>query len=238
MKVGTTVCEYVYDKDTIIRELDEVGHAFLPTIRPVIDANDIYGKFLAENISNTYAEATTTHQMLIELLNLRPLFSALHALAEQKVKKSVNPKDEYLIARHVKPGQVSEGYRGHFDSHFITIVLPIKIPKNIQPKKSGQLVALPQARKIPNFELKNIYQKIVWKRYNSPSHYDRLVSEKNALELDFSDYRPLIFIGNTTFHGNRPLIGEDEPRLSMLCHLYDTSPKVGIGALLRKLRNR
>lgn len=230
--------EYEYNKNLVIKEIEDNGFSFLPTIKPVLEFNDIYGKYLEENITSTYAESTKTHQLLIKKLNLNPLFSELHLMAEKKSYKKIDPNDQYLISRHVEPGQISEGYRGHFDSHFITIVLPVRIPDIPTLKKSGQLIALPKARKIPQSEFKNIYDKLRWKLYNSESGYDKLVSEKNALELDFTDYRPLIFLGNSTFHGNRPLSGSNEPRLSMLCHLYDTSPKFGIGALMRVIRNR
>ena len=230
--------KYSLNKEKIIKDLDENGYSFLPSIKEIIDSHNIYKKYLDEGISDTYSESTETHKLLIRLMGLEPLFSKLYLLAKKNTKHTIDPNDQYLISRHVHPGQVSEGYRGHFDSHFITIVLPVQIPKKITPKKSGQLIALPKARKIPKTELNNIYGKIHWKRRNSESEYDKLILEKNALELDFSDYKPLIFIGNTTFHGNRPLSGSNEPRLSMLCHLFDTNPKYGVGAFMRLLRNR
>lgn len=230
--------KYSYDKDKIIKDLDENGYSFLPSIKSIVDSHDIYNKYLDEGISDTYAESTKTHKLLLKIIDLAPLFSELYSLAKKNTKQKIDPSDQYLISRHVRPGQVSEGYRGHFDSHFITIVLPVQIPKTIIPKNSGQLIALPKARKIPRSELSNIYGKIHWKKYNSENEYDKLIIEKKALELDFSDYKPLIFVGNSTFHGNRPLSGSNEPRLSMLCHLFDTSPKYGVGAFMRLLRNR
>ena len=230
--------KYEYNTKLILKNLNNRGFSFLPTIKPILEANNIYKKYISENIESTYAEASKTHKFLINLLDLEPLFGELHGLAEQKMKKKIDLNDQYLISRHVKPGQISEGYRGHFDSHFVTIVLPVKIPNILMKKTSGQLIALPNARKIPRNELWNIYGKIIWKRYNSEIGYDRLVLEKDAFELDFSNYKPLIFIGNSTFHGNRPLSGSDEPRLSMLCHLFDTSPKIGVGSLMRLIRNR
>jgi hypothetical protein len=238
MKSGEIMTDYKYNIDVITTELNQKGYAFLPTIKPVLEANLIYEKYLEENNLGTYTEASDTHKLLIELLDLQKLFIALHTLAEQTCGKNIDPMDQYLISRYVKANQSSEGYRGHFDSHFITIVLPIQIPPSLAPKRSGQLIALPKARMIPRNELQNIYGKIAWKRHNSEKGYDRLVLKQNALEIDFSDYRPLIFIGNSTFHGNRPLSGADQPRLSMLCHLFDTSPKIGIGSLLRLIRNR
>ncbi|MDA9566389.1 hypothetical protein N9R76_01155 [Planktomarina temperata] len=230
--------EYSYNKDLIIQELDEKGYSFLPTIKPIVELHRIYENYLEESITSTYSTSSKSHQNLIEILKLDHLFGALHFYAQTKIRKKIDPNDQYLVSRHVQPGQVSEGYRGHFDSHFFTIVLPVKIPEIIAPKKSGQLVALPNARKHPRLEMRNIYDKILWKRRNSESNYDKLVSENNALELDFLDYKPLIFLGNSTFHGNRPLTGSQEPRLSMLCHLYDTNPRFGVGALMRSIRNR
>ena len=59
-----------------------------------------------------------------------------------------------------------------------------------------------------------------------------------CIEL-FDDYRPLLFLGNTFFHTNKP-VDEDASsyRLTLLTHFYDPSPKYGVGNILRILRSR
>lgn len=56
---------------------------------------------------------------------------------------------------------------------------------------------------------------------------------------DFSDYQPLLFTGNTTFHGNSPVqAGASENRMTILTHFFDPFPKFGVGKVMRMLRSR
>jgi len=79
--------DYIYNIDVITNELNQKGYSFLPTIKPVLEANLIYEKYLEENNLGTYVEALDTHKLLIDLLDLQKLFSALHTLAEQTCRK-------------------------------------------------------------------------------------------------------------------------------------------------------
>jgi hypothetical protein len=230
--------QYNYDLHQILRELRSNGYSFLPSIKHIVESNYIYERFVDENISSTYTSRSQAQMELVNQLNLERLFVELRLHCEEVTGKKVLENDRYFISRHVKPGQMSEGYRGHFDSHFITIVLPVKIPVMSHAGQAGQLIVQAKARRHPKSEIENIVGKLLWKKYNNEKEYDRLLKSRKAIEVDFQDYRPLVFIGNTTFHGNRPLIGSQESRLSMLCHLYDTNPRFGIGAVLRKIRRR
>ena len=63
--------------------------------------------------------------------------------------------------------------------------------------------------------------------------------KKMKITDSFEDYRPLLFIGNTTLHTNKQVTADcSSYRLTLLAHFFDPSPRYGIGNLLRKLRAR
>ena len=229
---------YEYDVSKIISDIQKDGYARLPSIRELVQKHKIYDNFISECADRTYSENSETQNSLLKLLNLSALFNALYDLGKNQYDLKIDKDDRYFIARKVNPGQSSEGYRGHFDSHLFTLVLPIKIPERNYGAASGQLIVVPSARKRPKSEIKNMLQKLFWKRYSNKEGFAHLLKRPNSMEVNFYDYSPILFNGMTTFHGNRPLENAIEPRLSMLCHLYDPSPKYGIGYLLRKIRNR
>ena len=78
----------------------------------------------------------------------------LVSLAKSEFKIDVNSDDVYNITR--LEDQLIEGYRGHFDSHVFTLVIPINIPDFGTIKDGGQLLYFPQARRYPKSELENI----------------------------------------------------------------------------------
>jgi len=55
----------------------------------------------------------------------------------------------------------------------------------------------------------------------------------------FQDFRPLLFLGRQTFHGNMPVdVSFAGGRLTLLTHFFDPSPPWGVGGILRKIRAR
>jgi hypothetical protein len=112
------------------------------------------------------------------------------------------------------------------------------IPNINEKFTNGELLAIPNFRGHVSNELINIFQKAFYKKLNSKQTYQDLIKQSKARLFNFSDYEPLVFYGNRTFHGNFPLINSSSDRLTFLCHLYDTSPRFGVGSLLRKIRNR
>ena len=60
----------------------------------------------------------------------------------------------------------------------------------------------------------------------------RLARSNECYRESFHDYSPLLFISNTTLHTNLPVsIDCSGPRLTLLAHFFDPSPKYGKGAL-------
>ena len=77
----------------------------------------------------------------------------------------------------VRPGDTSEGYRGHFDSHLFTLVTPINIPEYEETNDIGQLHFFPKTRRTPRNEIQNIYGKIAYK-INSKNGFEKLAKHK------------------------------------------------------------
>ena len=114
--------------------------------------------------------------------------------------------DQYHIARIVDPGKSSESYRGHFDSHCFTLVIPLHIPEYSGSGYIGELVFFPKARNFPKNEFVNLIQKLLFKLFSNKKGFSRLSKKTDMIENDFSDFRPLLFIGHQTFHGNKELL--------------------------------
>lgn len=230
---------YQYDVENSCNEIFQKGFSYLPSIKKLIDENGILEQALSEIDTKTYSTNNTAHLKLIELMNLEPLFEEVYNKAIKDLKVNIRKDDRYFVARRVNPGQSSEKYRSHFDSHLLTIVLPIRIPRQTTDSvERGELKAAPNARKFPKYELLNIIQKAYWKRYASEEGFIEISKKTHVLTEYFDDYRPLAFFGTTTLHGNNIVSENCESRLTFLCHLYDPSPRFGIGFLLRKIRGR
>ena len=230
---------YEYDADKSCYEIFEQGFSYLPSIKNLIDQNNILEDALEEIGTKTYSTDNAAHLKLMDLMNLEPLFENVFNKAVKDLKVKIKKSDRYFVARKVDPGQSSEAYRAHFDSHLLPIVLPIRIPIARDGLiERGELKAAPNARKFPKYEIINIFQKVYWKKYASEEGFSIVSKETRVLTEYFDDYRPLAFFGTTTLHGNNFVAESAESRLTFLCHLYDPSPKYGIGALLRNIRGR
>ena len=228
---------YSYDTEKVIADLKTHGFSKLPSVSSLVQQNKYFDIYKNEGELETYKENSQAHLKLVKDMDLEKLFDALY-IHGKELKLKINHEDRYLISRFVKNEQVSEGYRGHFDSHFITIVIPVLIPQTGEQFTNGELFAAPNFRGHISSEVINIFQKAYFKKLNTQQTYLDLIKKGKANVLNFSDYEPFVFYGNRTFHGNFPLLNSKSDRLTFLCHLYDTSSRFRIGSLLRKLRNR
>jgi hypothetical protein len=114
--------EYIFDKDKVIADVFEYGYSLLPSIEHVVESNNIVEKYLFEKNDATYVSNSPAHKELVELLGLNSFVLEVYSRLGGKLKREVKFDDQYFISRFVKPGQNSEGYRGHFDSHLIKIL--------------------------------------------------------------------------------------------------------------------
>jgi len=230
---------YWIDIDKRLEELVNNGFVKLPSLK-IFQLDDLADKINAEMNGSTFVELCSSHNLFLQQLcidqNLTP---KLHQIARNILGYRGEISNQYHIARRVEAGNTKEMFRAHFDSHLFTLVLPIKIPKPNDGKVTGDLIYFPKARKEPKSEIGNFIGKISYKRFASKSGIDKFSESHHKLTDDFQDYKPLLFIGNTTLHTNKMVSSECESyRLTLLAHFFDPSPKYGLGGVLRLLRNR
>lgn len=221
-------------------ELTRNGYLRLPSLVDYCDLREWSKKIILSNKSETFTEATDQHISFIEELGITTtLASKLYEYAHNVHDYRGDRLNQYHIARYIMPKNNNESYRSHYDSHLLTLVLPVQIPKASSQYTTGQLVYKPNARRVPQNELQNIFQKLSSKKYGSASATTKLMEQEGVLVENFIDYCPLLFLGRTTLHANLPVSEFCEvPRLTLLAHFFDPNPTYGVGAFLRLLRRR
>ena len=198
-------------------------------------------KEIINNINNKklgyYSDGLEFHNQYFNDYNLNDLRNDLLKISKKHFGYNCNPNDIYKITRVVGGDVSSESFRFHFDSHLFTLVTPIYLPKKSNSSENGELILFPRIRKNPQFEIINIIQKILFKKYLGYSGFNKLSNKYSSFEFDFQDARPLLFLGRECLHGNKPF-RSDEKRITLLTHFFDPSGNFAISNLLRKLRNR
>ena len=231
--------DYWSDIDIRLEALLENGYVKLPSIKD-FGLGELADKIFSEMDGGTFAELCPSHELFIEQLSMHKYLSPkLFNLAKEKMGFKGDLSNQYHIARLVEPGNSKEMYRAHFDSHIFTMVLPIKIPTSQKDNIKGDLIYFPNSRKAPKNEVSNFIGKAYHKRFASKEGVKRYATNHKKLTDDFLDYSPLLFIGNTTLHTNKPVsLDCSSYRLTLLAHFFDPSPKYGIGGALRLVRKR
>jgi len=219
-------------------ELIKKGYVKLPSIAD-LDLTKISELILSEISNKTYTELGVEHKKFIgQLLLDKYLAPKLLDLAKHEFDYKGSISNQYHIARSAAPGD--QKYRAHFDSHIFTLVIPIKIPEISSSHCSiGELIFFPNMRVFPKNPIIDLIGKFWFKQYSSESGMNKL-SKKQSININsFNDYKPLLFLGNTVFHSNKPISESvDSSRLTLLAHYFDPFPKYGVGSILRKIRFR
>lgn len=226
--------------DLSLEHLMRNGYCYLPSVKEYVDLEELSDQVLGEITENVYSSDLKSHLNFCNEFGINGILaSKLYELAKKHFNFKGLVNDQYHIARKVNPGLKSEAYRGHFDSHCFTLVFPVKIPKKITNESVGDLIFCPNAREMPSNEAINFFQKAYFKRYASENGFKSLSKTKKVLYEDFSNYKPLLFVGMKTYHANLAVnqILKNE-RLTLLSHFFDPSPSWGIGNILRTIRNR
>ena len=223
-----------------IEELIQKGYCKLPSLNNLQNFKQIKEEIFLSLDDKTYKEENYFHKKILKSIEFEErFFPYLKKIAKEIFLTDTDPNDSYMIKRTVRPGEKFEGYRAHFDSHLFTLVIPINIPINKNINDRGQLIFFPNIRIFRKNELINIIQKLYFKRFNSEEKINQL-SKKYLMKIEsFDNYEPILFLGFRTLHMNKGMNKKNnEKRITLLCHYYDTSPKYGISNILRKIRNR
>lgn len=223
-----------------LTELLEKGFVKLPPLVDVADLDSVRDSVVAEIAGNTFTELSDSHREFVDYLGLRGDFaSRLFAMARRHFGFRGLETDQYHVARFVTPGNSRECFRSHFDSHLFTVVLPISIPTSVENLGSGELIFVPRARRHPRNEIENLVTKTYFKRYASERAVRQLLAAQRCRVESFQEMCPLVFLGMTTLHTNMPVVeSASKARLTLLAHYFDPAPSIGVGSLLRSIRNR
>ena len=202
--------------------------------------DDIATNVTADMNGATFTELCASYKSFLESINLeKSLTPKLFDIARNHMGYRGDISDQYHIARRVEPGNSKEMYRAYFDSHLFTLMLPIRIPTANNGGTAGDLIYFPNARNAPKTEFSNFFGKFYHKKYASKSGIEKFSVNRQRINDDFSDYKPLLFLGNTTLHTNRQVSSDcSSDRLTLLAHFFDPSPKYGVGGMARWIRAR
>ena len=231
--------DYWRDLDFFLDTLVKNGCVKLPSLE-VFNLDAVANSINTEMNGATFSELCSSHKLFLEELDLdNVLTPKLHEISKNEFGYKGKISNQYHIARRVDPGNSIEMFRAHFDSHLFTMVLPIKIPVAQDGGTVGDLIYFPNARKPPKTEIRNFLDKASFKRFASKEGMEFFAKSHNQITDDFSDYSPLLFVGNTTLHTNKQVSHDcSSYRLTLLAHFFDPSPRYGVGGMLRMLRNR
>jgi hypothetical protein len=232
----------LYYEELNERKQELVESGFIKFSAPIYNFCDLDELVLNINKNknqSTYISESIAHKNILATVDFEKKFTKiLFDLATNKFNYNGAFDNQYHITRIIKSGNKYEGFRSHFDSHLFTLVLPIKIPKIDVCIDNGELIYFPKFRTSPKNDLINFYQKMIYKIYSSRIGAEYLLNNIKYHEDNFSDYRPLLFLGNSTLHMNRELMGVNKERITFLSHFFDPFGKMSIGNILRYLRNR
>ncbi len=99
---------------------------------------------------------------------------------------------------------------------------------------------MPNKRKIPTYFIQNVVQKLyygsVFYRHYLRKNFQKMEQNNHLKVMDIGSVKNLVFNGYTTLHCNFPF-ENNNVRRTLLIHYGDLNTK-GIGAFVRKLRNR
>lgn len=137
----------------------------------------------------------------------------------KETKLNVNIKKCYKVLRVIGgEGSNKQSHLYHFDAHKLTILVPLVIPNNYS-EKNGDLIIIPNLRKLHNNIILNIIQKIFFQ--------NKIIAYFIKNNFLFKKYKIKIkpgnlyaFFGFTTLHGNED-IEKNSTRATLLLHFDD-----------------
>ncbi len=142
----------------------------------------------------------------------------------------------YRVLRYIRGSQTNEeSFKFHFDAHNYTILIPIHIPKR-EKHENGDLLIIPNLRKLHKNLIKNIIQKIfyqskIYRKYlmkNLKNKTKRLILEEGNI---------YIFNGYKSLHGNMNIHQKDQ-RATILLHYHDVIKDSKLIKLNRLIRQK
>lgn len=168
----------------------------------------------------------------IQLFSNSLTLSSVVKRSETYIRTQCNNQNSIHVSRVVEGGS-KEKYRTHFDSHILTLVVPILMP-NDGVELRGQLYLVPNLRKTPQNDVHNLITKLMAFRFRGEKNFCRLQSLANFQKIDLKVGQAILFNGNRSLHGNIENLSKKK-RITFIYHMTDPFPN-GVGFWVRKLR--
>ena len=153
------------------------------------------------------------------------------------VKKTDDNYESYKCLRVLKNSRIKNQVRDfHFDSHILTILIPIYIP-NREGSENGHLMMSPKLRSETKNIFMNIFQKFFYQN-RILSHLTKYAWFQKKINLKKIILKPksiFIFNGFTNLHGNLEIY-EGDTRATLLIHAYDLFKNSKLVSLNRNIR--
>jgi hypothetical protein len=221
----------------ILDEALKHGYAFAPQLKFKPSSFEL-NQLLSGN-KRTHIQDSQLHLKYLKKID-KFILPELIKKVPKNLRKNIKENDLYRITKIVKPYEISESDRAHFDSHLFTLITPINIPKSISKINRGQLFVFNKLRREPINELFNFLEKLYYFIfYSSPHKLQKLFDTKKYVELDFYDMVPVIFLGRQCFHYSMPFeSNNNESHILLITHFFDPSPFWSIGNINRYIRKR
>ena len=153
--------------------------------------------------------------------------------SSQDYISTLNYNQNSIHVSRVVEGGSKEKYRTHFDSHILTLVVPILMP-NDGPKLRGQLYLVPNLRKTPQNDVHNLITKLFAFRFRGEKNFTRVKALPGFQMFDLQVGQAILFNGNRSLHGNIENLSKKK-RITFIYHMTDPFPR-GVGYWVRKIR--
>jgi hypothetical protein len=228
-----------------INQFDEKGYC---EIKNFINDNEIniLKKFVNKNLSqnkfNSFFLSSKSNNNIDK-------FFIKHKQIEKKLIKilieisnklgvvHLKSKKPYYVLRVLHKKRIEqESLNFHFDSHLITVLIPIIIPKR-KNSNNGHFLMIPHKRKITTSIFKNIIQKIFYQKIIGffLKKFRSLISIYGFKKVILKPGSLFLFNGFRTLHGNLDIDIRDT-RATFLVHFYDIFEKSKLVKFNRNLR--
>ena len=225
--------------DNLKSEIEHKGYTVLRSFvnnKELKVLKNLVDKKIVENNNQYFFLSTKNSKNTI--LNNKDFLKKNELLLKKLVNayKFSNRKNEklYKVLRVVtgkKSEEVSLDY--HFDSHLLTLLIPIYIPKR-KGSNNGHLIIFKNFRSLTFNFIKNIIQKLIFQ-----SSFFKYILNKGIIKGQILKLKPgnaYIFNGFRTLHTNLD-INEKDIRATMLVHYYDIFQESYLLKKNRELRN-
>lgn len=205
----------------------------------------ILKKFVIKNLNKNNEK---TFFLSSKSNNILPKFFKKNYFIENKIKnlilnfaknlkiKNYKNKNFYMVLRVIKNERIKkESFQFHFDAYLITLLIPIFIP-NRKNSNNGHLFIGPNMRKLTNYIIYYIFQKIYYQKILPIIIvHNNLINFFKLNKVILKPRSAFLFNGFRSLHGNADIDTRDT-RATLLVHFSDIFEDSNLVKLNRQIR--